>query len=60
MVLGFVRTRLDTNEMFFFIGLVFFVAVALVWKANLLAHREQIEALAGDHPQRLSPDFVPR
>jgi hypothetical protein len=46
--------------MFFVIGIAFFVAVALVWKANLAAHRERIERLASSDVRRLSPDFAPR
>jgi PAT family beta-lactamase induction signal transducer AmpG len=54
------ESRLDYNEMFLFIGLAFFVAVALLWKANLSTHRERIQALASSDARRLSPDFAPR
>ena len=43
-----VESRLDYKETFLFIGLTFFVAVALLWKANLSAHRARIQALAGN------------
>jgi MFS transporter, PAT family, beta-lactamase induction signal transducer AmpG len=59
-VMGSVESRLAYNEMFFFIGLSFFVAVALLWKANLSAHRERIQTLATNDARRLSPDFAPR
>jgi PAT family beta-lactamase induction signal transducer AmpG len=54
------ESQLGYNEMFFVIGIAFFVAVALVWKANLAAHRARIERLASDDVRRLSPDFAPR
>jgi PAT family beta-lactamase induction signal transducer AmpG len=54
------ESRLAYNEMFFVIGLTFFVAVALLWKSNLSAHRERIEGLARNDARRLSPDFAPR
>jgi hypothetical protein len=46
--------------MFFLVGITFFVAVALLWRANLAAHRERIAVLAGNDARRLSPDFAPR
>jgi PAT family beta-lactamase induction signal transducer AmpG len=54
------ESQLAYNEMFFVIGLAFFIAVALVWRANLAAHRARIDALAGNDARRLSPDFAPR
>ena len=60
VAVGFVQSRLAYNEMFFFIGITFLVAVALLWKANLSAHRERIQVLAGNDARRLSPDFAPR
>jgi MFS transporter, PAT family, beta-lactamase induction signal transducer AmpG len=51
-VMGSVESRLAYNEMFFFIGIAFFVAVALLWKANLSAHRVRIQALADDQARR--------
>jgi PAT family beta-lactamase induction signal transducer AmpG len=54
------ESQLAYNEMFFIIGIAFFVAVALVWKANLAAHRAHIERLASSDVRRLSPDFAPR
>ena len=41
-----IESRLDHDEVFLFIGLAFFVAVALLWNANLGAHRKRVEALA--------------
>jgi PAT family beta-lactamase induction signal transducer AmpG len=41
--------RLGYNEIFVLIGLTFFAAVALLWKANLSAHRERIEGLASNN-----------
>jgi PAT family beta-lactamase induction signal transducer AmpG len=55
-----VESRLDPGEMFLFIGLTFFVAVALLWRANLSTHRERIELLASSDARRSSPDFAPR
>jgi PAT family beta-lactamase induction signal transducer AmpG len=55
-----VESQLAYNEMFFLIGLTFFVAVALLWKANLSAHRKRIQVLAGNDARRSSPDFAPR
>jgi hypothetical protein len=57
---GTFESELAYNEMFFLIGLTFFVAVALLWRANLAAHRERIEVLASNDVRRLSPDFAPR
>jgi PAT family beta-lactamase induction signal transducer AmpG len=54
------ESRLEYNEMFFFIGLTFFVAVALLFRANLAVHRERIELLVGREARRSSPDFAPR
>lgn len=54
------ESRLTYEQMFFFIGVTFFVAVALVWRANLRAHRERVQALESEEPARLSPDFAPR
>lgn len=45
---GTLESRFAYNEMFFLIAITFFVAVALVWMANLSAHRKRIETLAGD------------
>ena len=59
VAVGFVQSRLAYNEMFFFIGITFLVAVAILWKANLSAHRERIQVLAGNDARRLSPDFAP-
>lgn len=55
-----VESRLEYNEMFFLIGLTFFVAVALLWKANLSAHRQRVKELTALEARRLSPDFAPR
>lgn len=55
-----VEGRLSHNEMFFVIGLAFFVAVALAWKANLAAHRRRIEQLEGEDAGKLTPEFAPR
>jgi PAT family beta-lactamase induction signal transducer AmpG len=54
------ESRLAYNEMLFIIGIAFFVAVALVWRANLAAHRARIDVLAGNDARRLRPDFAPR
>jgi PAT family beta-lactamase induction signal transducer AmpG len=55
-----VEPRLAFNEIFFLIGLAFFVAVALLWKANLATHRGRIEALASNDVGRATPDFAAR
>jgi PAT family beta-lactamase induction signal transducer AmpG len=60
VAMGTVESRFGYNEILFLIGLTFFVAVALLWKANLSAHRERVEVLAGNDARRLSPDFAPR
>jgi MFS transporter, PAT family, beta-lactamase induction signal transducer AmpG len=54
------ESELAYNEMFFIVGITFFVAVALLWRANLARHRERIAVLAGNDARRLSPDFAPR
>jgi PAT family beta-lactamase induction signal transducer AmpG len=55
-----VESRLSHNEMFFLIGLAFFVAVALLWKASLAAHRDRIQVLARSDTAGTSPDFAAR
>jgi len=55
-----VEDRLSYNEMFFLIGIAFFVAVALTWKANLAAHRRRIEQLEGEDAERMTPELAPR
>lgn len=52
--------RLSFNEMFFLIGIAFFAAVVLVWRANLGAHRRRIERLEGEDAGTLTPEFAPR
>ncbi len=46
---GALEERLAYNQMFFLVGIAFVVAVALLWKANLSAHRKRIDAL-GEKP----------
>jgi PAT family beta-lactamase induction signal transducer AmpG len=58
--MGAVESRLSHNEMFFLIGLSFFVAVALLWKASLAAHRDRIQVLARSDAVNASPDFAAR
>ncbi len=58
-VLSSVESRLSYNELFFVVGVSFFVAVALLWRANLSAHRKRVEVLAGNDARRSSPDFAP-
>jgi PAT family beta-lactamase induction signal transducer AmpG len=55
-----IESRLAYNEVFFLIGVAFFVAVALLWRANLAAHRASIDVLASNDARRLRPDFAPR
>jgi MFS transporter, PAT family, beta-lactamase induction signal transducer AmpG len=43
---GTLESRLAYNEMYFLVAAIFLLAMALLWKANLSAHRERIEALA--------------
>lgn len=43
--LAFLQDRFEYREMFFVIGVSFFVAVALLWKANLSAHAQKVRAL---------------
>jgi PAT family beta-lactamase induction signal transducer AmpG len=55
-----IQSRLAYNEIFFLIGLALFIAVALLWKANLAANRGRIEVLASNEAGGASPDFAPR
>jgi len=43
--LAALQDSLAWNQMFFVIGMGFFVAVALLWKVNLAVHREKVQVL---------------
>ncbi|HEY7672402.1 MAG TPA: MFS transporter [Gammaproteobacteria bacterium] len=60
IAMGPLSLRLAHNGIFILIGLAFFVAVALLWKANLSAHRERIAVLARSDAGRARPDFATR
>jgi vacuolar-type H+-ATPase subunit F/Vma7 len=42
---GALESRFAYDQMYYLVALAFFVAVILVWKTNLPAHRDRIEAL---------------
>jgi MFS transporter, PAT family, beta-lactamase induction signal transducer AmpG len=43
---GALESRLAHNQMYFLVAIIFLLAVALLWKANLADHRNRIETLA--------------
>jgi hypothetical protein len=58
--MALLEARLSYEQIFMFVGLAFFVAVALLWSANIRAHHEKIRRLELGAGEELSPDFAPR
>ena len=47
--LAFLQDSFEYRQMFFVIGISFFLAVALLWKANLAAHAQKLAELGSGH-----------
>ena len=58
--MGFLDSRLSYEQMFMFVGLSFCIAVALLWRTNMRAHREKIRLLEQSEVRGTDAEFAPR